>query len=269
MDRLNEPHARPLMELIRSWVTGERKFPNVDPNDGGVNARVLFLQHTPGRMAVESGFVSRDNRDPTAKNAGEALDYAGFARTDYVRWNVVPYYISTAVKDGKASPREVREAAPYTQAFIDSLPNLRAVVFCGGMAKKAIPHLKLPDGVDTLSTFHCAAQSYNHAHQREHILKTFKKAYELIKSPLLMNTVDTLEYEARELHDLLKEKGEMKINKCNAYVLGFDRYFTGKPCKHGHIAERRADNGTCVECLRLSYATGKGARRAERGLAMK
>ena len=52
MDRLNEPHARPLMELIRSWVTGERKFPNVDPNDGGVNARVLFLQHTPGRMPL-------------------------------------------------------------------------------------------------------------------------------------------------------------------------------------------------------------------------
>jgi hypothetical protein len=93
-----------------------------------------------------------------------------------VRWNVVPYYISTAVKDGKASPREVREAAPYTQAFIDSLPNLRVVVFCGGMAKEAIPHLKLPKGVEALDTHHCAAQSFNHVRtDRAYVFRDGKK----------------------------------------------------------------------------------------------
>jgi hypothetical protein len=139
------------MELIRGWEkTGERKFPNVDPNDGGVNAKVLFLQHTPSPTAVTSGFVSRDDPDQTGRNVGKALDHAGFARTDYVRWNVVPYYISTEDKDGKATDRQVREASPYTQAFIDSLPNLRAVVFCGRKAQKAIPHLKLPNGVEPL-----------------------------------------------------------------------------------------------------------------------
>lgn len=31
-------------------------------------------------------------------------------------------------------------------------------------------------------------------------------------------------------------------------------YFTGKPCKHGHIAERFKSTRTCVECNRLRAA---------------
>lgn len=31
---------------------------------------------------------------------------------------------------------------------------------------------------------------------------------------------------------------------------GSKRYFTGKPCKHGHVAARWAANGDCVECAR-------------------
>lgn len=29
------------------------------------------------------------------------------------------------------------------------------------------------------------------------------------------------------------------------------RYFTGKPCKHGHVSERQTSNGCCLECHRL------------------
>jgi 5-methylcytosine-specific restriction endonuclease McrA len=32
---------------------------------------------------------------------------------------------------------------------------------------------------------------------------------------------------------------------------GLVRYFTGKPCKNGHIAERQVSNGVCVECSAL------------------
>lgn len=31
---------------------------------------------------------------------------------------------------------------------------------------------------------------------------------------------------------------------------GESRYWTGKPCKHGHIAERITRNGGCVECAK-------------------
>jgi hypothetical protein len=36
-----------------------------------------------------------------------------------------------------------------------------------------------------------------------------------------------------------------------ARAAGRTFYFTGKPCKRGHIAERYAHNGECVVCARL------------------
>lgn len=38
---------------------------------------------------------------------------------------------------------------------------------------------------------------------------------------------------------------------------GDKRYFTGKPCCHGHLAERMVRNGVCVECLRIRGRTEK------------
>ena len=32
------------------------------------------------------------------------------------------------------------------------------------------------------------------------------------------------------------------------------RYFTGRPCKHGHICQRLVANNTCIECLRTKKA---------------
>ena len=37
-------------------------------------------------------------------------------------------------------------------------------------------------------------------------------------------------------------------------------YFTGKPCKHGHIANRLSSNGTCVECMRLKGQSDRDKR---------
>ena len=34
-------------------------------------------------------------------------------------------------------------------------------------------------------------------------------------------------------------------------VSTINRYFTGNPCKNGHIAERLISNRACIECLRL------------------
>ncbi|TCG02052.1 hypothetical protein BZM26_02640 [Paraburkholderia strydomiana] len=39
-----------------------------------------------------------------------------------------------------------------------------------------------------------------------------------------------------------------KMTRAQAKAAGLTRYFTGKPCPHGHIFERHASNGTCVEC---------------------
>jgi len=42
------------------------------------------------------------------------------------------------------------------------------------------------------------------------------------------------------------------ISYTEARNLGLSQYFTGKPCKYGHIAPRRAVNGQCVECMHIA-----------------
>lgn len=38
------------------------------------------------------------------------------------------------------------------------------------------------------------------------------------------------------------------ISRKQALATGLKRYFTGKPCKHGHIAERISSSGSCADC---------------------
>lgn len=40
------------------------------------------------------------------------------------------------------------------------------------------------------------------------------------------------------------------LTRSQALTKGLSRYFTGKPCKNGHVAERKVANHTCVECAR-------------------
>ena len=49
-------------------------------------------------------------------------------------------------------------------------------------------------------------------------------------------------------------QGPQPNNSTDAKAAGWDRYFTGRPCRHGHIAERYTSCDTCVECLRVKKA---------------
>lgn len=40
-------------------------------------------------------------------------------------------------------------------------------------------------------------------------------------------------------------------SRSEARVQGLLTYFTGKPCKYGHVAERHVSNLTCLECNRI------------------
>lgn len=40
-----------------------------------------------------------------------------------------------------------------------------------------------------------------------------------------------------------------KLSRAAAIKAGAKTYFTGKPCKRGHVSERYAANGTCIECF--------------------
>jgi 5-methylcytosine-specific restriction endonuclease McrA len=45
------------------------------------------------------------------------------------------------------------------------------------------------------------------------------------------------------------------ISRQDAKALGLKRYFTGRPCKHGHVAEYHVSSKTCSECNRAKAAT--------------
>ena len=49
-----------------------------------------------------------------------------------------------------------------------------------------------------------------------------------------------------------------------AQLQGLTKYFSGKPCKHGHIAERYTRNGECVECSEIKWRTSNPALAAAR-----
>ncbi len=60
------------------------------------------------------------------------------------------------------------------------------------------------------------------------------------------------------------------ISRAEAKAHGRARYFTGKPCKLGHIAERLVSNWGCLECAALARSTYREANRdrvLERGRA--
>jgi hypothetical protein len=41
------------------------------------------------------------------------------------------------------------------------------------------------------------------------------------------------------------------ISRQEAFERGLSRYYTAKKCRYGHVVERRASDGHCIECTRL------------------
>jgi hypothetical protein len=83
---LDPPHVLPLMDFVRRLRAQGLPMPSVDPNDGGIFAKVLFLQMTAGPIAVGTGIISQDNNDPTAHNMKRTLGETGFLRSNVVLW---------------------------------------------------------------------------------------------------------------------------------------------------------------------------------------
>ena len=87
-----------LVEAIRAEHGFGSEVPFFDAGDGGTGAHALFLLEAPGPKAVSSGFISRDNPDPSARNFRALLAGAGIPREKTVLWSIVPWYIGSGVK---------------------------------------------------------------------------------------------------------------------------------------------------------------------------
>ena len=81
-----------------------------------LEAELLLLMEAPGPNAVPTGFVSRNNRPPTAGNQGNLcgllLD-AGIDRGLTALWNVVPWYIGTGERIHPATGADVAAGAAH------------------------------------------------------------------------------------------------------------------------------------------------------------
>ena len=137
---LRAPHINALTILVdelRDSLGPGYLVPYFDPLDGGVRARVLYLLEAPGRKAVQSGFVSRNNPDETAKNFFLLNAEAGIPREATVIWNAVPWYIGTSTRIRAANVSDVARAEDSLKRLLHLLTNLAFVVFVGTKARHA------------------------------------------------------------------------------------------------------------------------------------
>jgi uracil-DNA glycosylase len=136
---LRQPHVAQLTAFVRGVRARRRgdRVPYFDPLDGGTRAEALFLLEAPGPQVVRTGFVSRDNPDPTARNLRGFLIEAGICRRRTALWNVVPWYIGTGERIRPATGADVAAGAAHLDRLLPLFPQLRAVVLVGRKAQSA------------------------------------------------------------------------------------------------------------------------------------
>lgn len=154
---LDLPHIRPLTDFVgRLRSSYDDEFPDFDPADGGANASILFLFEKPGPMTSAaksgrsgSGFISRDNDDPTAEATFTFMTRAGIPREKTVLWNVVPGWNGT-----RAITRDELEAGvAEVQGLLSLLPRAEAIVLVGKKAQRA-EHLLVGTGLSVFRSPH-------------------------------------------------------------------------------------------------------------------
>lgn len=130
--------------------------PYVDPQLGGVDARVLVLLDNPSTKAeagTGSGLLSLENDDRSAKNCVAFYNDIGLGPELFVHWNAAPAPIE-GEKNGASSPSERERGAVWLREIVALLPNLEVVLLMGDHARDgwhragiALPHVHVPDDV--------------------------------------------------------------------------------------------------------------------------
>jgi len=150
--RIWEAHVGPInqfVEQVKKEVTERRALlgeqerpvvvPYVDPDSGGVMARVLFLLESPaGPAALGSGMLSADNDDETAKNIWTAYRASGLPRTHGLHWNAVPWYVGDGKKNKGVTPADVERGRAYLHQLLDLAPEITVVLALGKPAQSSI-----------------------------------------------------------------------------------------------------------------------------------
>ena len=181
---LNQEHIQPLTDFVHKMRKEKEladEIPFFDPLDGGVNARCLFVMESPGKKANASGFISRNNPDPTAENLFNFFKEAGIPRSQTVLWNIVPWSTEYA----KHTP-EVSSGTYYLKEFLMLLPNLEAVVFSGLTSQRAIPELEQYLGdrkIEIIKCWHPGNLAQKQPNKKLETIEAFEKLAALLQIP--------------------------------------------------------------------------------------
>lgn len=144
---LTSGRAKALADYARTLRgIGRGEVPDFDPLDGGTSAKVLFLFEKPGPMTsvnrsgerVGSGFISRDNDDPTAEATFRFMEEAGLDRRVTTVWNMVPWWNGTRA----IGTDELKAGMGALDGLLTLLTDLRVVVLVGRKAGRARSHLE-------------------------------------------------------------------------------------------------------------------------------
>lgn len=185
---LQASHIAPLTEYVnclRSMLGFTREIPYFDPLDGGTNASLLFLLEAPGRKAVASGFVSRDNPDPSARNMAELLVESGVPRQETVLWNVIPWYVGDQKRIRPVIQRDIDVAVLPLKNLRPLLPKVRVVIMVGRKAQRMKRTLEDIFQMPALACPHPSQRVLNiWPAKREEIRSVFHQAIRLTRAPL-------------------------------------------------------------------------------------
>ena len=127
-EMLGLPRIAPLSAYVTELrEAGRGRVLNFDPLDGGIDARVLFLFETPSPKAAVTGFMSRDNPDPTARAVARYMAEAGLPRESTCLWTIVPW------SDGSwaVSAAAMRAGLGALKGLLEVLQDVRAIVLVG------------------------------------------------------------------------------------------------------------------------------------------
>lgn len=165
MSLLSLPHVAPLtgfVERLRA-LHPDAAVPYFDPTEAGTGATILGLFEAPGPKAAPpagSGFVSADNNDQTAQNVWMLLRDAGIdRRSEYVAWNVVPWYVGDGGRIRPVRGSDLSEAQQATEDLLALLPNLRVAVLFGKAAARAWKRIE--PGVEAIEAPHPSPLNVN------------------------------------------------------------------------------------------------------------
>jgi hypothetical protein len=104
-----------------------------------MQADMLFLFEKPGPMTSAagkgSGFISRNNDDPTAEATFRFMTQADLPRNRTILWNVVPGWNKTR----KITARELSEGVAALKGLLPLIPKLRTIILVGQKAQRAKP----------------------------------------------------------------------------------------------------------------------------------